>query len=97
VEYLEASLTAQDRRILVVQACEVDDDLVRDMTELLTSFCARLYGRRSARESCLYGLCCEILEDIGCPVWFALGAQSVKAELFDESSYCARTSRSEWG
>jgi putative resolvase len=49
VEYLEAALTAQNRRILVVQACEVDDDLVRDMTEVLTSFCARLYGRRSAR------------------------------------------------
>src|SRR5215472_10387775 len=28
---------------------EVDDDLVRDMTEALTSFCARLYGRRPAR------------------------------------------------
>ena len=27
---------------------EVDDDLVRDMTEMLTCFCARLYGRRSA-------------------------------------------------
>jgi len=27
----------------------VDDDLVRDMTEALTSFCARLYGRRPAR------------------------------------------------
>jgi len=26
----------------------VDDDLVRDMTELMTSLCARLYGRRSA-------------------------------------------------
>ena len=28
--------------------CEVEDDLVRDMTEVLTSFCARLYGKRSA-------------------------------------------------
>ena len=27
---------------------EVDADLVRDMTEILTCFCARLYGRRSA-------------------------------------------------
>ena len=27
---------------------EVYDDLVRDMTEILTCFCARLYGRRSA-------------------------------------------------
>lgn len=28
---------------------ELDDDLVRDMTEALTSFCARLYGRRAAK------------------------------------------------
>lgn len=28
---------------------ELDDDLVRDMTEVLTSFCARLYGRRAAK------------------------------------------------
>jgi putative resolvase len=27
---------------------ELDDDLARDMTEVLTSFCARLYGRRNA-------------------------------------------------
>jgi predicted site-specific integrase-resolvase len=27
---------------------EVDDDLVRDMTEILTSMCARLYGKRAA-------------------------------------------------
>lgn len=27
---------------------EVADDLVRDVTEVLTSMCARLYGRRSA-------------------------------------------------
>lgn len=34
---------------MVLDTGEVDDDLVRDMTEVLTSFCARLYGRRSAR------------------------------------------------
>lgn len=28
---------------------ELDDDLVRDMTEVLTSFCARLYGRHAAK------------------------------------------------
>ena len=32
----------------MVDDAEVDDDLVRDMTEVLTSFCARLYGRRTA-------------------------------------------------
>ena len=32
----------------MVEEREVDDDLVRDITEVLTSMCARLYGRRSA-------------------------------------------------
>ena len=32
----------------MIEDNEVDDDLVRDMTEMLTCFCARLYGRRSA-------------------------------------------------
>jgi len=48
-EYVEAALAAQGRRLVVVDSSEVnDDDLVRDATELLTSLCARLYGRRSA-------------------------------------------------
>jgi predicted site-specific integrase-resolvase len=29
-------------------AAEVDDDLVRDMTEILTITCARLYGKHAA-------------------------------------------------
>ena len=33
--------------MIVVDPAEVDDDLVRDMTEILTSFCARLYGKRA--------------------------------------------------
>ena len=48
VEYIEAALSAQGRRLVVVDDAEVDDDLVRDMTEILTSFCARLYGKRAA-------------------------------------------------
>ena len=34
---------------MVLDAGEVDEDLVGDMVEVLTWFCARLYGRRSAR------------------------------------------------
>ncbi len=49
VEYLQAALAAQGRRLVVVDETEVTDDLVRDMVEVLASFCARLYGRRSAR------------------------------------------------
>ncbi|MGO0123023.1 IS607 family transposase [Desulfothermobacter acidiphilus] len=48
-EFIEAALRAQGRRILVVEEREVDDDLVHDMTEALTSLAARLYGKRSAR------------------------------------------------
>lgn len=48
-ECVEAALRAQDRRIAVVDSGEVKDDLVQDMIEVLTSFCARLYGRRSAK------------------------------------------------
>jgi predicted site-specific integrase-resolvase len=34
---------------MLVESSELMDDLVRDMIEVLTSFCARLYGNRSAR------------------------------------------------
>jgi putative resolvase len=48
-EYVEAALSAQGRQIVVVEQSELKDDLVQDMIEVLTSFCARLYGRRSAK------------------------------------------------
>ena len=64
VDNLEAALAAQGRRIAVVDPGEVDDDLVRDMTEVLTSFCARLYGRRGARNRALKALGCA-KNDIG--------------------------------
>ena len=47
-EYVESALKAQNRRLVVVDPSEMKDDLVQDMIEVLTSFCARLYGRRSA-------------------------------------------------
>ncbi|GGK72829.1 IS607 family transposase [Sphaerisporangium melleum] len=47
-EYVEAALSAQGRRLLVADPAEVDDDLVQDVTEILTWLCARLYGRRAA-------------------------------------------------
>jgi putative resolvase len=49
VEHLEAALSAQGRRIMVADPGETTDDLVRDMIDVLTSMCARLYGRRGAR------------------------------------------------
>ncbi|MGW7514030.1 IS607 family transposase [Streptomyces sp. NPDC054796] len=53
VELVEAALSAHARRLVVLDdgevEDEVEDDLVRDVVEVLTSFCARLYGRRSAK------------------------------------------------
>lgn len=55
-EYVEAAMRAQGRRIVVIDPEEMKDDLVQDMLEVLTSFCARLYGRRSARNKAKKGL-----------------------------------------
>jgi predicted site-specific integrase-resolvase len=48
VAQLEKSLKAAKRSIVVIEKGEVQDDLVRDMIDLMTCFSARLYGRRSA-------------------------------------------------
>jgi putative resolvase len=48
-EQLDAPLAAAGRRVLVADPGETTDDLVRDMIEVRTSMCARLYGRRAAQ------------------------------------------------
>ncbi|SOJ54184.1 hypothetical protein MSIMFB_01683 [Mycobacterium simulans] len=53
VEYLQAALAAQGRRVVVADPGETTDDLVGDMIEVLTSMCARLYGRGGARTRAL--------------------------------------------
>jgi putative resolvase len=58
VEHLQAALSAQGRRLVVVDPSETTDDLVRDMIDVLTSFCARLYGRRGARNRALRAVTC---------------------------------------
>lgn len=49
VGLIESALEASGRRLIVVDDTELDDDLARDVTEVLTSFCAHLYGRRAAK------------------------------------------------
>ena len=62
-EYIEAALAAQGRRLLVVDPAEVDDDLVRDVTEILTRLCARRYGRRAAAYRAGRGVAAATAED----------------------------------
>lgn len=53
VVHLHAALGAQGRGIVVIDDGETTDDSVRDMIEVLTSMCARPYGRRGARNRAL--------------------------------------------
>ena len=48
VSMVETMLQARGGSLVVIDDAEVPDDLVRDMTGILTCFCARLYGKRSA-------------------------------------------------
>jgi putative resolvase len=58
VEHLEAALSAQGRRLVLIESGETSDDLVRDMIEVLTGFCTRLYGRRGARNRAMRAVTC---------------------------------------
>lgn len=49
-EYAEAVLAAQGRKLLVVDPAEVNEALVGDFTQIMTSLCALLYGRRPAAD-----------------------------------------------
>ena len=49
VEYIEAALHATGRQLIVVDQGELKDDLVQDVVAVMTSLCARLYGRRAAK------------------------------------------------
>jgi putative resolvase len=55
---VEAALSAHGRRLVVPDSGEVSDDLVREMVEVLTSLCARLYGRGPARNRAIKALGC---------------------------------------
>ena len=47
--YREAAVAAQGRELIVAGQAGVSNDRVRDMVEVCTGFCARLYGRRPAK------------------------------------------------
>ena len=53
-----AALAAHDRRLAVVGPGESRDDLVHAMIEVLTGFCARLYGRGGARNRAMRAEIC---------------------------------------
>jgi putative resolvase len=58
MDELDAALAAHDRRLAVVGPGESRDDLVHAMIEVLTGFCARLYGRGGARNRAMRAVIC---------------------------------------
>jgi putative resolvase len=48
-EMIAAALSASGRKIIVINDSEYKDDLTQDMIDLVTSMCARIYGKRSAK------------------------------------------------
>jgi predicted site-specific integrase-resolvase len=62
-EYVQAALAARGRELVIVDSAEVDDDLVRDMTEILTSMCARLCGKRAGENRARRALAAAATED----------------------------------
>jgi putative resolvase len=53
-----AALAARDRRLVVLKDCDVTGDLVAGVAEVLTGFCGRLYGCRSARNRAVTSVGC---------------------------------------
>ncbi len=49
VEFIEAALLSQGRSILVADDTEEMADIWQDFIDVVTSMCARIYGRRGAR------------------------------------------------
>ena len=49
VEYVEATLAAQGRKVIVVNEGEQQLDIVQDFIDVVTSMCDRIYGRRAAK------------------------------------------------
>ena len=64
-EMVEASVRGAGGEVVVVDGGEVDDDLVRDVTEVLTSMCARLYGKRSAARRAARAVAAAAVGDAG--------------------------------
>jgi putative resolvase len=73
-----SALSAHGRRLVVLDDGEVAGDLVRDMVEVLTSFCARLYGRRPARNRALKAVGCA-QRDIGPQAAVSAGWQDAES------------------
>ena len=64
-EDVQAALVGQGGELVVVDSAGVDDDLVRDMTEMVTSMCARLCGKGAAQNRARRAITAAAGDDCG--------------------------------
>lgn len=64
IEYVESALAAQGRELIVIEPEEMTDDIVRDLHEVIVSMCARLYGKRAAKNRAARALAAAAAEDV---------------------------------
>lgn len=50
---IQSTLNAQDRNIIVINDTENKEDLVQDFIDVITSMCAKIYGKRSAKNKAM--------------------------------------------
>ncbi len=48
-ECIGSALASSQRELVIINDAECNNDIVQDMIEVLTSMCARLYGKRAAK------------------------------------------------
>ena len=46
---LEVCLVSDKRELVIVNEAEYKEDLVQDFIDVVTSMCAKIYGKRSAK------------------------------------------------
>jgi putative resolvase len=46
---IEAMLNAYGRKLIVIDKTELNNDIVKDLVDIITCFCAKIYGKRSGK------------------------------------------------
>lgn len=62
-EMLESALSSSGRKIIILAHDELEDDMVRDIVDFMTSICARMYGKRSSARHDLRERLADVLEN----------------------------------
>lgn len=63
VEMVEACFQQSNRKLIIINNSDLKEDLVQDFIDLATSMCAKIYGKRSAKNRALKAINAAKLEN----------------------------------